>query len=201
MKQALLIFSKNLIYGEVKTRLALTVGDDKALSVYKYLLQHTVSVCEKLPVDKIVFYSRYIDMQDGWSNEVYKKQVQSGDDLGERMENSFHYAFSAGFNQTVIIGTDCFDITTAIILKAFEKLKDHDVVIGPAIDGGYYLLGMKQPRPLLFYNILWSTGEVLQKTLAICKIMELHVYQLPELKDIDREDDLNDVQKQMLNIK
>ncbi len=144
MKQALLIFSKNLIYGKVKTRLAATVGNDVALSVYLHLLNHTVAVTNYLPVDKIVFYSDYIEEQDVWDYKVYKKQLQSGNDLGKRMQNAFAYAFTQGYEKAVIIGNDCLEINPAIIMNSFVYLNNDDIVTGPAKDGGYYLLEMKK---------------------------------------------------------
>jgi|CXWL01.1.fsa_nt_gi rSAM/selenodomain-associated transferase 1 len=201
MKQALIIFAKNLIYGQVKTRLAATIGNDMALTVYRHLLQHTVSVTNYLPVEKIVFYSNTIEEQDLWDNEVYKKQVQFGNDLGERMQYAFDYAFERGNKEVAIIGTDCLDLTSAIIMNAFAWLKNYDVVIGPASDGGYYLLAMKQMHQQLFKNIAWSTVEVLKQTLAICNQQNLSVYQLPVLSDIDNENDLTEEQKQVLLLK
>jgi rSAM/selenodomain-associated transferase 1 len=201
MKQALIIFAKNLIYGQVKTRLAATIGNDVALTVYRHLLQHTVSVTNYLPVENIVFYSNAIEEQDLWDNEVYKKQIQAGNDLGERMLNAFVYAFERGNKEVAIIGTDCLGLTSAIIMNAFAWLKNYDVVIGPASDGGYYLLAMKQMRHQLFQNIRWSTDEVLKQTLAICNQQNLSVFQLPELSDIDTENDLTEEQRQKLQIK
>lgn len=200
MKQALLIFAKNLIYGQVKTRLAATVGHDMALSVYQHLVLHTVFITDYLPLEKFVFYSNAVEEHDNWSNEVYKKQVQVGNDLGIRMQNAFTYTFEQGNEEVAIIGTDCLELTSAIIMNAFAWLKNHDVVIGPAKDGGYYLLAMKQMHPELFKNIAWSTPVVLNQTLAICLQENLSVYQLPELSDIDKENDLTEEEKQILQI-
>ncbi|MBN8718429.1 MAG: TIGR04282 family arsenosugar biosynthesis glycosyltransferase [Sediminibacterium magnilacihabitans] len=201
MKQALIIFAKNLIHGQVKTRLAATIGNDMALTVYSHLLQHTASVTNYLPVEKIVFYSDNIEQRDVWGNEVYKKQVQAGNDLGEKIQNGFIYAFGKGNNAVAIIGTDCLQITSAIIMNAFAYLQKHDVVIGPANDGGYYLLAIKQMHHQLFQNIRWSSDEVLKQTLAICNQQNLSVYQLAELSDIDNENDLTEELRQMLQRK
>lgn len=198
MKQALLIFAKNLIYGKVKTRLAATIGNDVALSVYQRLLKHTEAITNYLPVEKMVFYSDYIEKKDIWEHEVYNKQVQSGNDLGERMQNAFAYAFNEGNREIAIIGTDCLELTSAIIMNSFEWLKSNDVVIGPATDGGYYLLAMKKLHYPLFQNINWGTDEVLKQTLSICRQLNLSIYQLPQLSDIDIENDLGEAQKQLL---
>jgi|SRR6185312_3129111 len=189
-KEALLIFAKNLKYGHVKTRLAATVGNKKALSVYKQLLYHTVSITQELKDDKIVFYSDSINEKDVWKNNVYKKQIQDGDTLGMKMENAFKSSFTAGYKKIVIIGTDCFELKTDNIRNAFDSLNNYDIVIGPATDGGYYLLGMKKEHPFLFKNIKWSTSSVLKDTIGICNQNQLSFFLLPELSDIDEEKDL-----------
>jgi rSAM/selenodomain-associated transferase 1 len=189
-KEALLIFTKNPEAGKVKTRLAATLGDEAALSIYRQLLLHTVSATEYLPVDKFVFYSNHIGQKDYWSDKNYYKLLQEGNDLGERMKNAFVAAFQKGYHKVVIIGTDCPDLNAPVIMNAYVYLEDHDIVIGPAIDGGYYLLGMKKLHPRLFEKIDWSTGKVLAQTLKICESSNLSTFLLPELSDIDDENDL-----------
>lgn len=189
-KEALLIFTKNPEAGKVKTRLAATLGDEAALSIYRQLLLHTVSATEYLPVDKFVFYSNHIGQKDYWSDKNYYKLLQEGNDLGERMKNAFVAAFQKGYHKVAIIGTDCPDLNAPVIMNAYVYLEDHDIVIGPAIDGGYYLLGMKKLHPRLFEKIDWSTGKVLAQTLKICESSNLSTFLLPELSDIDDENDL-----------
>lgn len=198
MKQALLIFAKNPVNGQVKTRIAATMGNDTALAVYQSLLAHTNEVTSYLPVDKTVFYSNSIQAGDLWDKTIYKKQIQYGSDLGSRMQNAFGHSFQEGNAAVAIIGTDCFEITSAIIMNAFAWLKIHDVVIGPATDGGYYLLAMKQMHREVFKDIEWSTSEVLNSTLAICDKLNLSVHLLPQLSDVDTEADLTDEQKTKL---
>lgn len=166
------------------------MGDEAALSVYKQLLDHTVSITKDLPVVKTVFYSNFLEPADVWQDSRYKKQLQEGSGLGERMRHAFEYSFKQGIKKTVIIGTDCFELSSAIIINAFAYLDSNDVVLGPAHDGGYYLLAMKENQPQLFENISWSTEEVLEQTLSICKELNLSVFQLPVLADIDNEEDL-----------
>lgn len=190
MKNALIIFTKNPEAGKVKTRLAATIGNDAALAVYVQLLSHTVSITDELPSDKFVFYSSHIMQEDIWDNKHFFKQLQSGHDLGERMKNAFTDIFQQDYNKIVIIGTDCPHLNPEIILNAFAYLDLHDVVIGPAEDGGYYLLGMKQLHPQLFENISWSTDAVLTETQITCDDLQLDYYLLPTLKDIDEEKDL-----------
>jgi uncharacterized protein len=188
-ENALIIFAKNLVYGKVKTRLAASVGNDAAFSIYKALLRHTRSVADFINADKIVFYSDKIEHNDEWNND-YSKTIQFGKDLGERMKNAFEGTFKNDYNKAMIIGTDCPFLPEQIIEDAFEKLNERDVVVGPAYDGGYYLLGMKKLHPCLFKNIHWSTPEVLKETLLACDKNDLDYFLLPALPDIDEEKDL-----------
>ncbi len=188
-KQVLIIFLKNAVYGKVKTRLAATVGDNRALKIYKQLIQYTHSIMLPLPADKIVFYSDAIDQNDMWQNG-YQKQLQHGNNLGERMFNAFDCVFKNSYSEAIIIGTDCPELTQDIILNAFEKLNKYDVVIGPAADGGYYLLGIKTINRELFTEVEWSTDKVLQTTIKLCADNYLSYFLLEELHDIDEEKDL-----------
>lgn len=190
MKEALIIFTKNPEAGKVKTRLAATIGNEAALSAYVQLLSHTVSITNYLPVDKFVFYSSHIEQKDIWNNKHFFKQVQAGSDLGDKMKNAFAATFQKGYDKIVVIGTDCPDLNADIIMNAFAYLNSHDVVIGPAEDGGYYLLGMKQLYSELFEDINWSTNTVLDETRIKCKSLNLNYGLLPVLNDIDEEKDL-----------
>ena len=189
-KQALLIFAKNPKAGKVKTRLAATIGTDAALYVYKQLVEHTVSVTNCLPDDKIMFYSDFVFDEDAWNTEHYLKQLQNGKDLGERMNNAFASTFKNGYDRIVIIGTDCPALNAEIIMNAFACLDKYDVVIGPAEDGGYYLLGLKQLCSEVFENIPWSTSTVFDDTTRKCAALQLTYGLLPVLNDIDEENDL-----------
>jgi rSAM/selenodomain-associated transferase 1 len=190
MEQSLLILARNPKLGRVKTRLAATIGSEKALEVYRQLLEYTVSVTKDLPFPKTVFYSDFIDNSDCWDRKLYGKQLQAGHDLGERISNSFSYAFNQGNKEVIIIGTDCFELSSIALTEAFCRLKSQDVVIGPAYDGGYYLLGMKAYSPKLFENISWSTGKVLEETISVCKDLHLSFALLPVLADLDDEEGL-----------
>lgn len=194
----LLIFTKNPIKGKVKTRLAKNIGDTKALEVYRYLLKHTRAVTSLLEADKAVFYADFVDMADDWGNETYTKFVQEGKDLGERMKNAFAQSFAQGYQHVVIIGSDCAQITQAIISEAFEALKTHDVAIGSAKDGGYYLLGMNTLYAEVFENKPWSTSQVFAQTLKDFENAQASVFQLPQLSDIDTVADLDTLPKGVL---
>ncbi|PSR52596.1 glycosyltransferase [Adhaeribacter arboris] len=188
-KKLLLIFVKNSVQGKVKSRLAASIGEEKALQVYQLLLKRTYEITLTLPVTKAVYYSDYIQ-EDNWSPPFYENYVQSGQDLGERMRHAFERAFTAGYEQVCIIGSDCYELTEEIIEQAFEKLERNDVVIGPAQDGGYYLLGMKTLHESFFTGKKWSTDSVLPDTLNNIKAAGQTVALLPELTDVDEEKDL-----------
>lgn len=187
-KNLLLIFTRNPELGKVKTRLAKTIGNEKALEIYKLLLNKTKETSEHIDCDKAVYYSVKIRENDIWDTKTYQKHQQHGEDLGIRMQNAFMNGFETGYEKIMIIGSDLFDLTPKHINNAFEKLNNNDVVIGPAEDGGYYLLGMKKPHPLIFQNKEWGTSSVRKDTLDDLK--NNSVFLLPELNDIDLYEDL-----------
>ncbi len=186
----LMVFVKNPQRGKVKTRLAKTVGDDKALKIYNILLNHTLTITNGANCDKAIFYSDFIDESDMWNKALFGQFIQEGNDLGERMQNAFKYAFSEHYKRIVIIGSDCLDLNEQIINDAFEILHDYEIVIGPANDGGYYLLGMRTFYKELFKNKKWSTEKVLPDTLLDISKLDVSVKLLPTLSDIDEEKDL-----------
>ncbi|WP_242928683.1 TIGR04282 family arsenosugar biosynthesis glycosyltransferase [Pontibacter vulgaris] len=189
-KRLLLLFVRNPELGKVKTRLAATVGPETALEIYLHLLQHTRSVTEKLSVDKAVYYSDKVELQDMWPDKVYQKKLQPAGDLGEKMAAAFEKAFTEGYTSVVIIGSDCQQLTQEIIERAFEELKSHAVVIGPALDGGYYLLGMNRLYPELFRNKHWSTKQVFPETIEDLQRLHVNYTLLPHLSDVDYLEDL-----------
>ena len=144
VENALIIFTRNPELGKCKTRLAKSIGDENALEIYKFLLQHTANVAKEVTADKFVFYSENIIENDIWETSVFNKELQNGLDLGERMQNAFSLLFSKGYKKVLIIGSDLYDLEANLVNNAYKNLNEHDVVIGPAEDGGYYLLGMKK---------------------------------------------------------
>ena len=191
-KNLLLILTRNPELGKCKTRLAAKVGDQAALEIYNFLLDKTVSFTKDLKVEKWVYYSETIWMDDIWDNKVYKKKLQVGNDLGERMMNAFDDGFKAGFENIIIIGSDMFHLDQTDLEAAFSKLMDHDFVLGPAEDGGYYLLGMKSLKKELFQNKEWGTNTVLADTLSDIKD-EKFVF-LDEKNDVDYYEDIKDIE-------
>ena len=187
---ALIIFIKNPEKGKVKTRLAKTVGDDKALAIYKALLAHTRQIALSVAGTRYLFYSHSIPPQDEWSSNDFQKLLQAEGDLGDKMTTAFETVFQQ-HQPVIIIGSDCASLTSVIIKKAFQQLEKHDFVIGPAMDGGYYLLGMKQFQYKVFENISWSTETVFQHTIDHITTLNRSYFLLPTLSDIDYEEDWN----------
>ena len=189
MKEAIIIFVRNPELGKVKTRLATTVGDESALDIYKGLLLHSMQVADKISADKFVFYHKQIETNDIWNKKGFLKKLQSGSNLGEKMKNAFSAVFIEGYHKVIIIGSDCLQLNTTIVKEAFACLDQDDTVIGPAKDGGYYLLGMKKMLPFLFENKVWSTATVYENTLQDMQRHQLSTGILPVLNDVDTEAD------------
>jgi uncharacterized protein len=190
MNRLLIIFTRNPELGKIKTRLAKTLGDEMALAIYYKLLARAQHITHKLDCDKVVYYSSYADTEDNWDNRIYKKKVQKGHDLGERMFNAINDGLVAGYESVVLIGTDIYELTGEIIDNAFNKLAANDVVIGPAKDGGYYLIGMKKPNSNIFRLSAWSTPRVFSETVKYVEAENLTWAKTALLNDIDEPGDL-----------
>lgn len=190
MTNCLMIFTRNPELGVGKRRLAAQVGDEKALEIYKFLLEHTRSITKYIYGIKQVWYSERVHQDDEWDNLTYEKYEQKGADLGKRMKYAFEQALQK-HESVIVIGSDMYDLTALEIDEAFKKLNDHDAVIGPAEDGGYYLLGFKNKIPEgVFENKEWGTATVLEQTL---KDLENTDYvKLEERNDVDTLEDIKD---------
>ena len=194
----IIVFVRSPELGKVKTRLARSIGDQSALNVYKILLKHTAAVLRDLSFDKVVYFSEKIDNNDFWENSLFEKKLQKGADLGERMHHAFDTAFNKGYKKVLIIGSDLFDLTSSLITSAFEALETYDISIGPSLDGGYYLLGMKKLQPEVFKNKKWGTDSVLENTLQDLKKQKIKL--LKALNDIDTLEDLQQQPELLYNI-
>lgn len=190
---ALIVFLRSPELGRVKTRLAATVGDARALQVYKALLHHSLEQASSLSCSKAAWYADGIPSPDISKPYGFTAHTQQGDDLGDRMEHAFLTAFEAGHGPVVIVGTDCPGISEQLLRDAFVALDQHDAVIGPARDGGYWLLGLKRMTPAVFTGKTWSSDSVRSDTIADLDRLGLSYTLLPELIDVDTEQDLKDV--------
>ena len=184
----IIVFVRNPELGRVKTRLAKSIGDQAALETYKILSKHTSKIISEIDSDQLIFYSDKIQDNDVWTATNCKKQIQTKGDLGQKMLAAFQYGFSLGYQKILIIGSDLYSLRPKHIESAFEQLENYDVVIGPALDGGYYLLGLNFIIPKIFKQKQWSTSSVLKKTLSDLK--EFNVNLLEPLNDIDTYEDL-----------
>ena len=199
MSNTIIVFAKNPEWGKVKTRLAATIGNDKALEAYKLLVKHTESVIESTNIPVAVYFTNYIDEQESFGFANGKKHIQIAGDLGAKMKQAFEEQFNAGHNKVVIVGTDCYELRKEHLIQAFEALDTNNVVIGPANDGGYYLLGMNSYIPALFDGIHWSTETVLDETIAVIKKLNKQYTLLETLVDVDNEDELGDLKPLLFN--
>ncbi|MGF7079116.1 TIGR04282 family arsenosugar biosynthesis glycosyltransferase [Mucilaginibacter sp. UYCu711] len=190
LNTALIIFVRHPELGKVKTRLAKVIGDEKALEVYKLLLQHTRQITLPLNCRKFIYYADGVPEHDSWTDPGYTKRQQFGNDLGQRMANAFGELFEQGFKRVLIIGSDCYQLRTAILDDAIALLNGHHAVVGPTFDGGYYLLGMNHFIPELFKDKAWSTDQVYQQTIKDLNDLSQSFIMLDKLHDVDEAADL-----------
>ncbi|MCP1383728.1 TIGR04282 family arsenosugar biosynthesis glycosyltransferase [Runella salmonicolor] len=200
---SVIVFVKNPILGKVKTRVAASVGNEKAVEVYVELLKHTKNVMKEWVSEAVgstqklvcVYYGDFINHDDLWNEPFFEKKLQcQSSDLGDRMKAAFATELKTA-DRIVIVGSDCLAIRPEHLSKAFAALETHEVVIGPADDGGYYLLGMKNLHRNLFENKSWSQPTLLQETIADLVQTSPHnpdsarYYLLETLSDIDTWED------------
>jgi uncharacterized protein len=194
-KQQLIIFTRYPEPGKTKTRLIAALGTIGAANLQRQMTEHTIFQVQELQkvIDIIVevwYEGGDLQLMEDWLGLDLVYQPQGEGDLGSRMARSLFKAFQSGVEEVIIIGTDCPGVNAQILATAFEKLHAFDLVLGPAIDGGYYLIGLRQPIPELFVNIEWGTAQVFQKTLDIAQKLNLSHVNLSPLADVDRPEDL-----------
>lgn len=196
---AVIVFQKKPAVGKVKTRLAATIGDVKAMEVYQYLLDQTHRQLAQMDIPIFVFFKK--EIQPAYLRRPnHRPFIQSKGDLGKKMRDAFETVFDLGYKKAIIIGTDCPELKAEDMETAISALSRHDLVIGPAYDGGYYLLGMKKVHEPLFKNKKWSSSTVLSDTLANANALGLKTHELRTLSDVDTYGDLTDQIKDKLGI-
>ena len=194
-KECLIVFSRYPEPGKTKTRLIPFLGSEGAATLQRQMTEHTLAWCEQLqsehPISvEVHFAGGNQQLMERWLGTDIVYQPQGEGDLGVRMASAFESAFSNGNSGVAIIGTDCPGLNAQIVKQAFEALSQYDVVLGPATDGGYYLIGLRLLIPELFSGISWGTSEVLQQTVQVAQQRDLALAYLPVLTDVDRPEDL-----------
>lgn len=193
--QCILFFAKSPIKGQVKTRLSAEIGDDQAVELYKCFVEDLIALLEGLklhfkccfrpPDAKQVFIK--------WLGQKHCYIPQTGDNLGERLENAFRMTFEENFTKALVIGSDSPDLPADFLREALQALDTYDAVVGPCLDGGYYLIGFTKQSfvPQVFEGVSWSTPLVCGQTLNTLRKHKLKVYLLPRWYDVDVLSDLN----------
>ncbi|MBD2137758.1 TIGR04282 family arsenosugar biosynthesis glycosyltransferase [Anabaena sp. FACHB-1237] len=191
----LIIFTRYPEPGQTKTRLIPALGEIGAANLHKQMTEYTMSQVRELReiIDlsvEIRFTGGNTEKMQEWLGRDLWYQCQGEGDLGVRMKRSLTESFHHKKEQVIIIGTDCPSINYQILASGFQQLNNYDIVIGPAVDGGYYLIGLKKTIPDIFDNIGWGTDQVLKETVKVAKSENLSIAYLPILNDIDRPEDL-----------
>ena len=187
----LIIFARNLKLGMVKTRLAKSIGDEKALEIYTYLLNHTQKLSMGIQADRAVFFSDYIEKTQAFDAPHNIQKVQaSTSDLGERMYQAMAWGLEQGYQNVVLIGSDCYELSQADLQEAFVALESHEFVIGPAADGGYYLIGTSHLNKAVFEHKEWGSPRVFEATIRDFDAYQCSYHLLAKRKDIDFLEDL-----------
>lgn len=193
MKNGLIIFAREPLPGQVKTRLAATIGDAAAADAYAAMLDEVLAGCRTLAGIEVFVYWACAKEALPLLAERYscRSRTQAAGDLGQRMQAAFAEMFESGFDYCCIIGSDAPDLPVSYIQEAFSLLaaQQADAIFGPSRDGGYYLLGLAHLCPQLFNNIDWSTPLVLRQSLAAATRAGIRAALLPEWYDIDTQDD------------
>jgi uncharacterized protein len=190
----IIVFGRYPRVGSVKTRLGKSIGFEKAAAIYKKLLRHSLNAVKGVGAS----VHRYLYVADGgdvlamkkWTKDSFSCFAQCSGDLGKRIKKAINSVIRNGASKVIVVGSDTPDISSSLLKEAIDNLDNHDLVIGPSRDGGYYLIGLKKAQDHLFEGIDWSTKSVFSQTLSKAKNKVLSVYKMRELPDIDTEFDL-----------
>jgi len=191
----LILFTRYPQPGKAKTRLIDALGESGAATLSQQMTEHTLAQVNQLQARhsvsvEIRFADGSVSLMQQWLGETWVYIPQGEGDLGDRLIRALESAFQSGSERIVIIGSDCPELDASLLQQAFTHLRQHDLVIGPAIDGGYYLIGLRRFVPELLTGITWSTSQVFAQTLKIAVELNLSIAQLPTLSDVDYPQDL-----------
>ncbi len=199
---ALILFVKSPVSGRVKTRLAASIGDLHARNLYVCFVRDVVRTAKQIKGDLHIFYHpphSIRQIKDVFGVARYC-QPQTGKDLGEKMSHAFGVIFRQHYRRALLIGSDTPDLPKEILDDAMSALNHHGAVIGPSVDGGYYLIGFRSETftATVFEHIAWSTGEVYAETLKNFSQQNLAVHCLPIWQDVDNRTDLKDLSTRLM---
>ena len=193
--EILLLFVRHPEAGRAKTRLIPALGPDGAAALYRRMAESIAAEAGRLARPGLAHVAMVEPPERAaavgrWLGAPWQVEPQAAGDLGVRLATAFEKAFEQGAQRVVAIGTDCLDLDAPRLARAFDRLHDHDAVVGPATDGGYYLLGLSRPVAGCFDRIPWSTAETLVATRARLATAGCTVAELDPLRDLDTPDDL-----------
>jgi len=194
----ILIFTRFPVSGKAKTRLIPALGPEGAAKLHRCMTEHVVDTARAAlrvlgaGAGNLTIYCEGAPIESfrAWLGRDLRYAVQSGMDIGMRMRQAFEETFRGGADSVILVGSDLPELTSEILLLAIEGLEGHDMAIGPATDGGYYLIGMRSFHPELFEKIGWGTEKVFMQTLDAARCLGLSFTELPVLSDVDRPEDL-----------
>ena len=200
MNETLIIFSRYPEPGKTKTRMIPALGATGAAELQRQMTEHTLNNAQQLLSSRdftieVHFTGGSQQLMTTWLGPNLHYVPQVSGDLGQKMRSASTHAFNMGNQRVLIIGIDCPGIDQVILNEAFNSLQNHDLVLGVAEDGGYYLIGLNRPIPQLFHNITWGTDQVLNQTKNIAQQLKLDIHYLTTLSDVDRPEDLTTWQK------
>jgi hypothetical protein len=201
-RRVLAIFAKQPLPGQVKTRLAKQIGEVAAARLYAKFVETILAVTESVADQRIIAYSPDTESARRWFEASVSTAgdtlwVQPAGDLGARLTACAEFALSEPEHSLVIIGTDSPTLSTETIAEAFRRLEHNDVVLGPARDGGYYLIGLRSACPRLFAGIDWGTDRVLVQTISRVEEQRLSLHLLPLFYDVDTLEDLKHLESEL----
>src|SRR5947209_486922 len=194
-RRRLILFTRFPIAGKVKTRLIPALGLEGAAALHRRLVVRTMRAallgCREAGAElEVRFDGGSESAMRHWLGDACSYQPQGAGDLGQRMGRAVAQSFADGASRCVLIGSDCPELDGDLMAKAFNLLKSNSAVVGPAEDGGYYLLGLNREMPDLFAGIAWGTDSVLQRTIAVLARNGVNPARLKQLGDVDRPEDL-----------
>lgn len=195
-KERVILFTRYPIPGRTKTRLIPALGPEGSCDLHRHLVHHLLRILKPYTASSQVslevrFEGGSCSLMEQWLGVGLSYVPQGEGDLGLRLERAFDEAFEEGDERVVLIGSDCPALTERILDEALAGLNEKDLVLGPAQDGGYYLIGLRQPAPDLFQAMPWGTDQVLTETRQAAESQGLKVLLLESLSDVDRPEDLS----------